>query len=280
MTDAPATCEKLLSAAALAIGRDTPRLDAELLLSHLTGWSRTSFRAWPEREPSAQSAADFRALVQRRVAGEPVAYLLGQQEFWSLPLEVNAATLIPRPDTECLVEAALELPIAERALILDLGTGTGAIALALASERPGWTVRACDSQKQAVELAARNAVTLGLPVEVVLSDWFADLPPENYDLIVSNPPYVAEGDQHLNLGDVRFEPGSALVSGADGLNDIRHLVSVAPAWLADGGWLLIEHGYDQGVAVRNLYSDAGFDDIETRQDYGQRDRFTLGSWHL
>jgi release factor glutamine methyltransferase len=123
-------------------------------------------------------------------------------------------------------------------------------------------------------------VTLGLPVEVVLSDWFADLPPENYDLIVSNPPYVAEGDQHLNLGDVRFEPGSALVSGADGLNDIRHLVSVAPAWLADGGWLLIEHGYDQGQAVRNLYSDAGFDDIETRQDYGQRDRFTLGSWHL
>ncbi len=280
MTDAPETCERLLVSAALAIGGDTPRLDAELLLSHLTGWTRTSFRAWPERQPSAQIVSDFRILVQRRVAGEPVAHLLGQQEFWSLAFEVNAATLIPRPDTECLVEAALELPIAEQATVLDLGTGTGAIALALASERSGWVVRACDSQQQAVELAAHNALALGFPVTVVLSNWFADLPSENYDLIVSNPPYVAEGDQHLNLGDVRFEPESALVSGPDGLNDIRHLVSAAPDWLNNGGWLLIEHGFDQGPAVRNLYSRAGFDDIETRQDYGQRDRFTLGCWHL
>lgn len=279
MTDTPETCERLLVSAALAIGGDTPRLDAELLLSHLTGWTRTSFRAWPERQPPAQAVTEFKALVQCRIAGEPVAHLLGQQEFWSLPLEVNASTLIPRPDTECLVEAALELPLAEQATALDLGTGTGAIALALASERPGWVVRACDSQQQAVELATRNAFSLGLPVTVVLSNWFADLPSEHYDLIVSNPPYVAERDRHLNLGDVRFEPVSALVSGPDGLTDIRHLVSAAPAWLNSGGWLLIEHGYDQGQTVRNLFSEAGFSDIETRQDYGQRDRFTLGCWN-
>ena len=276
MTDTPETCERLLVSAALAIGGDTPRLDAELLLSHLTGWTRTSFRAWPERQPSAPAATEFRSLVQRRAAGEPVAHLLGQQEFWSLPLAVDTSTLIPRPDTECLVEAALELPIAGEASVLDLGTGTGAIALALASERPGWVVRACDSRQQAVELAARNAMTLGLPVTVVLSNWFAELPSENYDLIVSNPPYVAAQDQHLTLGDVRFEPASALVSGADGLDDIRRIVSAAPARLKKGGWLLIEHGYEQGRAVRTLYREAGLDNVETRQDYGRRDRFTLG----
>lgn len=276
MTDTPETCERLLVSAALAIGGDTQGLDAELLLSHLTGWTRTSFRAWPERQPSAGVVTEFRILVQRRVAGEPVAHLLGQQEFWSLPLAVNASTLIPRPDTECLVEAALELPVTGQATVLDLGTGTGAIALALASERPGWKVRACDCQQQAVELAARNAMALGLPVTVVLSSWFAELPPETYDLIVSNPPYVAAQDPHLKLGDVRFEPASALVSGADGLDDIRHLVRAAPDWLSNGGWLLIEHGYDQGQAVRNLYSEAGFKNVETRQDYGRRDRFTLG----
>lgn len=276
MTDTPQTSERLLTSAALAIGGDTPRLDAELLLSHLTGWTRTSFRAWPERQPPACAVTEFRILVQRRVAGEPVAHLLGEQEFWSLPLEVKASTLIPRPDTECLVEAALELPVAWQATVLDLGTGTGAIALALASERPGWSVRACDSRHHAVELAVRNATNLGLPVTVVLSNWFADLPSETYDLIVSNPPYVAAQDPHLKLGDVRFEPASALVSGTDGLDDIRHLVSAAPVRLNNGGWLLIEHGYDQGQAVRHLYSEAGFKNVETRQDYGGRDRFTLG----
>ena len=276
MTDKPETCETLLVSAALAIGGDSPRLDAELLLSFVTGWARTSFRTWPERHPPAPVVTEFQILVQRRVTGEPVAHLLGQQEFWSLPLAVNPSTLIPRPDTECLVEAALDLPIGGRARVVDLGTGTGAVALALASERPGWVVLACDSQPQAVELAARNAMTLGLPVTVALSNWFAQLPPETYDLIVSNPPYVAAQDPHLSLGDVRFEPASALVSGADGLDDVRRLVSAAPARLKKGGWLLLEHGYDQGQAVRNLYRKAGFNDVETRQDYGRRDRFTLG----
>lgn len=278
MTDTPNNCEMLLTSAALAIGGETPRLEAELLLSHATGWTRTSFRAWPERKPSLQTVAEFEALVQRRVKGEPVAHLLGEQEFWSLPLKVNASTLIPRPDTECLVEAALALPISETAKVLDLGTGTGAIALALASEQPDWKVDACDSEKQAVELASGNAKALGLPVTVILSDWFSGLPLETYDLIVSNPPYVAEEDKHLSLGDVRFEPATALVSGTDGLDDIRSIVAAAQGWLTRGGWLMTEHGFDQGAAVRNLYSDAGFDRIETRQDYGQRDRFTLGRW--
>jgi release factor glutamine methyltransferase len=279
MTDASQSCESLLISAAAAIGGETPRLDAELLLSHTTGWTRTSFRAWPERQPTGDELARFRTLVERRVSGEPVAHLLGEQEFWSLRFKVNASTLIPRPDTECLVEAALELPMPRDAKVLDLGTGTGAIALALASERPGWTVQACDSQQQAVALASDNAATLGLPVTVLQSDWFSSLPTQSYDLIVSNPPYVAEQDEHLSLGDVRFEPESALVSGPEGLNDIKFLVAKAPDWLENGGWLLIEHGYDQSYAVRNLFIEAEFDGVETRQDYGQRDRFTLGRWN-
>jgi release factor glutamine methyltransferase len=279
MTEPSETCETLLLSAVSAIGGESPRLDAELLLSCVTGWTRTSFRAWPERQPSPEVVAGFWSLVQRRVVGEPVAHLLGQQEFWSLPLNVNASTLIPRPDTECLVEAALDLPVPRNAKVLDLGTGTGAIALALACERPSWIVEASDCQEQAVALASDNAAALGLPVTMMLSDWFSGLPAKTYDLIVSNPPYVAERDEHLSLGDVRFEPTSALVSGPEGLDDIRHLVASAPDWLECGGWLLIEHGYDQGQAVRRLYTEAGFEGVETRQDYGQRDRFTLGRWN-
>ena len=279
MTEAPETCEALLISAASAIAGDSPRLDAELLMSHLTGWTRTSLRAWPERQPAPEVIVEFNTLVHRRVAGEPIAYLLGEREFWSLSFKVNASTLIPRPDTECLVEAALALPIPDQATVLDLGTGTGAIALALASERPGWKVLACDFQEQAVALAKRNAADLGLSVTVVLSDWFTGLPQKAYDLIVSNPPYVAELDEHLSLGDVRFEPASALASGPEGLDDIRHIVNFAPAWLNPGGWLLIEHGYNQGQVVKSLYNEAGFDQVETRQDCGERDRFTLGRWN-
>jgi release factor glutamine methyltransferase len=212
------------------------------------------------------------------VAGRPVAHLLGQQEFWSLPLKVSASTLIPRPDTECLVEVALDLPLPRQACVLDLGTGTGAIALALASEHPEWQITACDAVAEAVVLARGNADALGLTVSVVKSSWFSGLTPGRFDLIVSNPPYIPDNDHHLKEGDVRFEPASALVSGRDGLDDLRLIVDQAPDWLLEDGWLLVEHGFDQGEAVAGLFRARGFKGVETRQDYGNRDRMTLGRW--
>ncbi|WP_169450011.1 peptide chain release factor N(5)-glutamine methyltransferase [Marinobacter orientalis] len=279
MSDSALSCEALLKDAAALIGGETPRLDAELLLSHVTGSSRTSFRAWPDREVGVVEVARFCALVDQRCEGHPVAHLLGEQEFWSLPLKVTPFTLIPRPDTECLVEAALLLDLPESAKVLDLGTGTGAIALALASERPGWQVAACDAVTEAVDLATENATRLGLPVTVARSDWFADLPAGSFDLIISNPPYIAGNDVHLAEGDVRFEPESALVAGDDGLDDIRRITAGAPARLSAGGWLILEHGYEQGEAVQRLFSNAGLTDVETRQDYGRRDRLTIGRKH-
>ncbi|MEC7378139.1 MAG: peptide chain release factor N(5)-glutamine methyltransferase [Pseudomonadota bacterium] len=272
------TCEALIQAASAQIGGDSPRLDAELLLSHVTGLSRTRFRAWPEQSIPADQAEAFEALIRERVAGRPVAHLLGHQEFWSLPLKVSASTLIPRPDTECLVEAALALPLPEDARVIDLGTGTGAIALALASERPRWQVIASDAVAAAVALARENARDLGLRVTVVESAWFAGLQPQRFDLIVSNPPYISEHDEHLALGDVRFEPASALVSGTDGLDDLRLIVDQAPKWLVAGGWLLVEHGYDQAEPVAALFRERGFSGIRGMQDYGGRDRLTLGRW--
>ena len=279
MTSKPLlTCEALLTEASSRIESDSPRLDAELLLSHITGLSRTSFRAWPEREVTNAHAEAFEALVQERVAGRPVAHLLGHQEFWSLPLKVSASTLIPRPDTECLVEVALALPLPPQASVLDLGTGTGAIALALASEHVGWRISACDAVPEAVALARENAVALGLNLSVVQSSWFSGLEPERFDLIVSNPPYIPDSDRHLEEGDVRFEPASALVSGSDGLDDLRLIISQASDWLVEGGWLLVEHGFDQAEAVAQLFHTRGFKAVETRQDYGNRDRMTLGQW--
>lgn len=276
MTSEPLlTCDALLKQAAEAIGGDSPRLDAELLLAHVTGLTRTSFIAWPEREVTQTLAEQFRILVSRRVDGRPVAYLLGEQEFWSLPLKVSPSTLIPRPDTECLVETALELPLPTEARVLDLGTGTGAIALALASEHPGWHITASDRIIEAVELARANSQALGLPITVVQSNWFESLPADRFDLLVSNPPYIPASDRHLSEGDVRFEPSSALVAGDDGLNDIRLLIAQSPRWLSDNGWLLLEHGHDQGKAVRDLFARNGWQAIETRNDYGGNDRLTF-----
>jgi release factor glutamine methyltransferase len=272
------TCERLLASAVSRIGGDSPRLDAELLLSHATGLSRTSFRAWPERDVTDSQVLVFDELVAARATGEPIAYLLGHQEFWSLTLSVSSSTLIPRPDTECLVEAALSLPLPRAASVLDLGTGTGAIALALASEQPGWQVAACDCVDDAVKLARHNASDLKLPVRVFSSSWFSGLAPQTFDLVVSNPPYIASQDHHLDEGDVRFEPRSALVSGADGLDDLRLIIRQAPDWLNDKGWLLVEHGFDQAPAVSRLFQERGFVAVEVRQDYGQRDRMTLGQW--
>ena len=272
--------DELLRAAASRIGGDSSQLDAELLLAQVTGWSRTRFRAFPEQHVSLVQAAAFEQRVDKRAAGEPVAYVLGQQEFWSLPLQVSAATLIPRPDTECVVEQALTLDLPARARVLDLGTGTGAIALALASERPDWHITASDFVDAAVALAQSNAEALNLPIHLVKSHWFDQLAAvcfdQGFDLIVSNPPYIASTDHHLSEGDVRFEPASALVSGADGLDDIRHIVAAAPGWLNAGGWLLLEHGYDQAQAVQALLQQQSFDQVHSRQDYGRNDRMTLG----
>ncbi|MDO6825405.1 peptide chain release factor N(5)-glutamine methyltransferase [Marinobacter sp. 1_MG-2023] len=272
------TCGELLDRAVSRIAGDTARLDAELLLAQVTGLSRSGFRAFPEREVSAPLATEFEDLVEKRVQGMPVAYLLGHQEFWSLPFKVSNSTLIPRPDTECLVEQALDLPLPDNARVVDLGTGTGAIALALASERPGWVISACDLMDDAVALAQANASQLELQVDVFQSRWFAGLPAGRFDLIVSNPPYIASGDHHLGEGDVRFEPATALVSGADGLDDIRLIVSEAPDWLNAEGWLLLEHGFDQADAVRGLLTTRGFAMVESRKDYGGNDRMTLGQW--
>ncbi|HTN30932.1 MAG TPA: peptide chain release factor N(5)-glutamine methyltransferase [Pseudomonas sp.] len=257
----------------------SPRLDAELLLAHVLGKPRSYLRTWPEHQPDAEQCASFERLLQRRRAGEPVAYLLGRQGFWSLDLEVSSDTLIPRPDTELLVETALTLILATPLDVLDLGTGTGAIALALAAERPAWRVTGVDRIEAAVALAARNGQRLGLNnARFQLSHWFKALVGQRFQLIVSNPPYIAAGDRHLGEGDVRFEPASALVAGADGLGDIRLIIEQAPAHLLPGGWLLLEHGFDQAEAVRELLNAAGFAKVESRRDLGNHPRISLGCW--
>ncbi|PVZ15942.1 MULTISPECIES: peptide chain release factor N(5)-glutamine methyltransferase [unclassified Pseudomonas] len=255
----------------------TARLDAELLLAAALGKSRSYLRTWPERIVANDQAQAFAGYLARRNQGEPVAYILGQQGFWSLDLEVAPHTLIPRPDTELLVETALECLPAASVRALDLGTGTGAIALAMARERAGWQVTAVDRVEQAVALAERNRQRLGLAnVRVLSSHWFSNLAGERFELIVSNPPYIAEKDPHLVAGDVRFEPASALVSGADGLDDIRHIIAHASGHLAERGWLLLEHGYDQAPRVRELLAEHGFEQVESRRDLGGHERISLG----
>ncbi len=256
----------------------TARLDVELLLAAALGKPRSFLHTWPERIVSSEAALTFASYLQRRRTGEPVAYILGQQGFWKLDLEVAPHTLIPRPETEMLVEATLELvPGFAPTKVLDLGTGTGAIALALASERPLWQVTAVDRVIEAVALAERNRQRLQLDnAKVLNSHWFSAIEDQQFDVIISNPPYIASEDPHLVAGDVRFEPSSALVAGADGLDDLRLIVDQAPAHLNAGGWLLLEHGYDQGVAVRELLSSKGFEKIQTRRDLGEHERITFG----
>ena len=255
----------------------TARLDIELLLAAAIGKSRSYLHTWPERIVSSEAAQTFASYLQRRRAGEPVAYILGQQGFWNLDLEVAPHTLIPRPETELLVETALALLPAEPAQVLDLGTGTGAIALALASERRQWQVTAVDRVLEAVALAERNRQRLQLDnVTVLTSHWFSALGEQRFQLIISNPPYIAAEDPHLVAGDVRFEPSSALVAGNDGLDDLRQIVAEAPAHLLAGGWLLLEHGYDQAAAVRELLARHGFEQVESRLDLGGHERITLG----
>jgi len=271
-----ATIDYLLRAAQLP---DSPsaKLDAEWLLAAALGKGTSYLRTWPDREVLPDVEARFAAYLERRRLGEPVAYILGRQGFWSLDLEVAPHTLIPRPDTELLVETALQMLPDGPVDVLDLGTGTGAIALALATERSTWRLTGVDRISEAVSLANRNAQRLELGnVRFIESQWFSSLAGQRYGLIVSNPPYIPASDPHLLQGDVRFEPSSALVAGEDGLDDIRLIIEQAPTHLLSSGWLILEHGYDQAMAVRTLLFDGGFVDVASRKDFGGHERVSFG----
>ena len=256
------------------------RVDAEALLLHVLGQPRSWLYAHADDEPGLDVQTAFDALVARRAAGEPVAYLTGRRGFWTLELEVTPATLIPRPETELLVELALaRLPVDAAASVADLGTGSGAIALALASERPRAQVVATDASAAALAVARRNAQRLAIAnVRFAEGDWLAPLAGGRFALIVSNPPYIEAADPHLAQGDLRYEPASALASGADGLDAIRRIVADARAHLEPGGWLLFEHGWNQGDAARALLHAAGYTQVFTAQDLESRDRVSGGTW--
>lgn len=258
---------------------DSGRLEAELLLCHCLQQTRSYLYTWPEKTIDGERCAAYEALLAARRNGTPVAYLTGLREFWSLQLQIDERTLIPRPETETLVEWALELSLPEDARVADLGTGSGAIALALVSERLRWHVLATDISEDALAVARLNARRLGLGnIEFICSDWERSLAPGRFQLIVSNPPYIAMADPHLGQGDLRFEPAEALCSGVDGLDAIRRIIALAPTYLCRGGWLLLEHGYDQVGPVRQLLQSAGFSAVATRPDLAGVDRISGGMW--
>lgn len=258
---------------------DAPRLEAELLLAYLLRKPRTYLYSWPERRLTTEQLALLEQLLSRRLAGEPLAYITGWREFWSLDLLVTPATLIPRPETELLVEQALGLiPEGKNKSVADLGTGCGAIAAAIAIERPECRITATDLSPDALSIAVENLRRLGLNNVTCLSgNWYQPLPSNRqFDLILSNPPYIEAEDPHLNQGALPWEPQIALRAGQDGLEAIRRIVSGAPGYLQQGGWLLLEHGFDQGPKVRQLMHEAVFVKIHTIQDLGQHERVTLG----
>ncbi len=257
---------------------DSASLDAELLLCHVLDCNRTYLFTWADKVLSPEQIAAFEQLVERRKAGEPIAHITGTREFWSLELAVNPSTLIPRPDTETLVEKALEI-VASRSTGegLDLGTGTGAIALALASELPNWQWQGVDLQADAVALAKSNAQSNNIVnAEFYQSNWFENIEHKKFDLIVSNPPYIDPEDPHLGQGDVRFEPLSALIAEQSGMADVCYIVEKAKNYLVENAALLIEHGYDQGKAVRQQFVQHNYQNVETFKDLAGNDRVTVG----
>jgi release factor glutamine methyltransferase len=256
-----------------------PRLEAEILLSSLLDKPRTYLMAWPEKELTLEQLDSFQAMIERRATHEPIAYITGCREFWSLNLEVTPDTLIPRPETEILVEMALEhIPKNKSMNIADLGTGSGAIAAAIASERPRCNIVATDFSPDTLRVAQRNFRRLGLGnIKTSLGEWCHALPPEElFDIIISNPPYVAEGDGHLAHDGLPWEPQRALRSGDDGLDDISRIILDVPDHMASGGWLFLEHGFDQGDRVKSLMNKAGFTAIHTSLDLSGHDRVTTG----
>ena len=254
------------------------RIEIQCLLQKVLNVQRAFLLAHPERELNSAEINLYNNLLQRRLQGEPIAYILGEREFFGLNFKVTPATLIPRPDTELLVEMAIErITVPEHCTVLDLGTGTGAVALAIAWDCPQAAVLACDNSPAALAVARENARELGIAnVSFVSSDWFSGLGEQRFSLIVSNPPYIAAGDPHLSSGDVRFEPAAALISGADGLDDIRRIVSSSSSHLHPGGWLLLEHGYNQAQQVRDLLQQHEFEDIFTSFDLSGIERVSGG----
>lgn len=268
---------ELLQTGRILLGHAEAPLEAELLLAAALQRERSYLFAYPEADVSGEQEMYYRQLLADRKRGVPIAYLLGWREFWSLRLQVNPHTLIPRPETEHLVEAAVALIKAHGLrTIADLGTGSGAIALALAKECPACRIIATDVSAAALTVAAANAVQQRITgIEWRQGSWFEPCIEERYDLIVSNPPYISTRDPHLGMGDLRFEPRLALASGADGLDAIRVLIAGARDYLRTDGWLAFEHGYEQGEAASALLKDAGYAEISTIKDYDSRDRVTL-----
>lgn len=257
---------------------DSPRLDVEILIRHVSGFSDTQLITNADQALEPDVLRQLQALLDERRSGVPVAYLTGSREFYSLPLKITSQVLIPRPDTECLVELAIEhIRVQSAHSVLDLGTGSGAIALALAHQLPGVAVTATDRDEDALGLARQNATQLKLnEVCFIHSDWFHNIGTERFDVIVSNPPYVDPEDQHLQQGDVRFEPRTALVAQDHGLADLRKIICGASAHLNPGGRLLLEHGYDQAHAVTSMLLENSFESVETHKDFGQNDRISSG----
>ena len=273
-----ASIRKLIEAATATLNSDTARLDAEVLLASILNNNRSHLHAWPEKILPEETCQQFRQLVQRRAAGEPVAYLTGQREFWSLPLGVSAATLIPRPETETLVTLALEKIPADACFnIADLGTGCGAIALAIATERPRSRIIATDASGVALAIAASNASKLGIKnISFIHGNWCDPLAKTAFNLILSNPPYIEDKDAHLQRGDVRFEPRTALAAGPDGMRDLEQIMGCALHRLQPRGWLMLEHGYNQADKVKKRLKGLGYHEISAENDAAGLDRVCMG----